>query len=147
MKASQQTIHQIERTLRKVATKFPADADPVMTDLHILVSPYTGEIRTYNDDDVELDRCVVEEWIKSPQENFFEEVAPILRRCIQSMRSTIDELSILKPFSFVLIDEDHETLQDLVIIDNEETMVLDGQLIDGLTDDLDDFLKHLLEDD
>lgn len=147
MKASQQTIHQIERTLRKVATKFPADADPVMTDLHILVSPYTGEIRTYNDDDVELDRCVVEEWIKSPQENFFEEVAPILRRCIQSMRSTIVELSILKPFSFVLIDEDHETLQDLVIIDNEETMVLDGQLIDGLTDDLDDFLKHLLEDD
>ena len=56
-------------------------------------------------------------------------------------------MSILKPFSFVLIDEDHETLQDLVFIDNEETMVLDGKLIDGLTDDLDDFLQHLLEED
>ena len=146
MKASQQTIHQIERTLRKVVAQFPADADPVMTDLHILVIPYTGEIRTYNDDDEELDRCVVEDWIKAPQDGFFDEVAPILRRCIQDMRPAIEDMSILKPFSFVLIDEDHETLQDLVFIDNEETMVLDGKLIDGLTDDLDDFLQHLLEE-
>lgn len=147
MKASQQTIHQIERTLRKVVAQFPADADPVMTDLHILVIPYTGEIRTYNDDDEELDRCVVEDWIKAPQDGFFDEVAPILRRCIQDMRPAIEDMSILKPFSFVLIDEDHETLQDLVFIDNEETMVLDGKLIDGLTDDLDDFLQHLFEED
>ena len=63
------------------------------------------------------------------------------------MRSSIEEMSILKPFSFVLIDEDHETLQDLVLIDNEETLVLDNKMIDGLTDDLDDFLKHLLEED
>ena len=147
MKASQQTIHQIERILRKVVARFPSDADPVMTDLHILVSPYTGEIRTYNDDDEELDRCVVEEWIKVPQDGFFEGVTPILRRCIEEMRSSIEEMSILKPFSFVLIDEDHETLQDLVLIDNEETLVLDNKMIDGLTDDLDDFLKHLLEED
>ena len=147
MKASQQTIHQIERTLRKVVARFPSDADPVMTDHHILVSPYTGEIRTYNDDDEELDRCVVEELIKVPQDGFFEGVTPILRRCIEEMRSSIEEMSILKPFSFVLIDEDHETLQDLVLIDNEETLVLDNKMIDGLTDDLDDFLKHLLEED
>ena len=147
MKASQQTIHQIERTLRKVVARFPSDADPVMTDLHILVSPNTGEIRTYNDDDEELERCVVEEWIKVPQDGFFEGVTPILRRCIEDMRSSIEEMSILKPFSFVLIDEDHETLQDLVLIDNEETLVLDNKMIDGLTDDLDDFLKHLLEED
>ena len=56
MKASQQTIQQIERALRKVAGKFPEDAEPLFTDIHLLVNPYTGEIRTYNDDDEELDR-------------------------------------------------------------------------------------------
>ena len=147
MKASQQTIHQIERTLRKVAAKFPEGADPVMTDLHLLVSPETGEIRTYDDDDVELDRCVVEEWIEAPLDGFFEEVAPILRRCIKDLRPSLERMSILQPFSFVLVDEDHETLQDLEVIDTEETMVLDHKLIDGLTDDLDDFLTHLLEED
>ena len=146
MKASQQTIQQIERGLRKVAGKFPEDAEPLFTDIHLLVNPYTGEIRTYNDDDEELDRCVVEQWIKSPQENFYDEVAPILRSCIEGMRPTLEKMSILRPFSFVLIDEDHETVQDLVIIDNEETMVIDGNLLEGLEEELDDFLKKLLSD-
>ncbi len=62
------------------------------------------------------------------------------------MRPTLEKMSILRPFSFVLIDEDHETVQDLVIIDNEETMVIDGNLLEGLEEELDDFLKKLLSD-
>ena len=104
MEASKQTIQQIERTLRKVIAKFPADAEPVMTDIHLLVSNYTGEIRTYNDDDEELDRCVVEQWIKSSDEDFYEDIVPILRRCIEDMRPSIMQMSIMQPFSFVLID-------------------------------------------
>ena len=146
MEASKQTIQQIERTLRKVIAKFPADAEPVMTDIHLLVSNYTGEIRTYNDDDEELDRCVIEEWINSSDEDFYEDIVPILRRSIESLRPSIEQMSIMQPFSFVLIDEDHETLQDLVIIDSEETVMLDGTLLDGLEEDLDAFLKQLLED-
>ncbi|MBQ1909776.1 MAG: hypothetical protein II170_07555 [Bacteroidaceae bacterium] len=146
MKASQQTIQQIERSLRKIAAKFPQGDDALLTDIHLLVNPYTGEIRAYNDDDEELDRCVVEEWIKSPEEDFYESVAPILRQTIEGMRPVVDQMNILRPFSFVLIDEDHETLQDLVLIDDEETVVLDGNLLDGLEEDLDAFLEHLLND-
>jgi len=146
MEASKQTIQQIERTLRKVIAKFPADAEPVMTDIHLLVSNYTGEIRTYDDDDEELDRCVVEQWIKSSDEAFYENIVPILRSCIENLRPNIERMSIMQPFSFVLIDEDHETLQDLVIIDNEETVMIDSTLLDGLEEDLDAFLKQLLED-
>ena len=50
MKASQQTIQQIERSLRKIAAKFPQGDDALLTDIHLLVNPYTGEIRAYNDD-------------------------------------------------------------------------------------------------
>lgn len=145
MEASKQTIQQIERTLRKVIAKFPAEAEPVMTDIHLLVNSYTGEIRTYNDDDEELNRCIVEEWIKCSEENFYEAIVPILRRSIQELRPAIEQMSIMQPFSFVLIDEDHETLQDLVVIDGEETVMLDGTLLDGLEEDLDTFLKQLLE--
>ena len=83
MEASKQTIQQIERTLRKVIAKFPTEAEPVMTDIHLLVSNYTGEIRTYNDDDEELDRCIIEEWIKNSDEDFYEDIAPLLRSCIE----------------------------------------------------------------
>jgi len=146
MKASQQTIQQIERAIRKVAAHFPKEADPVLTDIHLWVNPYTGEIRCYNDDDEELDRCVVEEWIKSPLEDFYDSIAGVLRSCIEDMRPLVEQMSIMHPFSFVLIDEDHETLQDLVLIDDEDTVVLDGNLLKGLEEDLDDFLEKLLAD-
>ncbi len=146
MKANQQTIQQIERALRKVIAKFPASAEPIMTDIHLLANPDSGELRTYNDDDEELDRCVVEEWIKNTNENFYEEVAPILRDCILHIKESILKMSLLQPFSFTLIDDDHETIQDLVIIDKEETLLLDGNLLDGLEEDLDSFLEHLLKD-
>ena len=146
MTASQQTIQQIERAIRKVAANFPKEAEPVLTDIHLWVNPYTGAIRSYNDDDEELDRCVVEEWIKSPLEDFYDSVAPVLRQCIEQRRPTVEQMSIMRPFSCVLIAEDHETLQDLVIIDDQQTVVLDGSLLQGLEQDLDDFLKKLLSD-
>jgi hypothetical protein len=55
-------------------------------------------------------------------------------------------MNIMRPFSFVLVDEEHETLQDLVIIDNEDTVILDGNLLEGLEEDLDNFLKELLNE-
>lgn len=145
MEASTQTIQQIEHTLHKVIAKFPPDAEPVMTDIHLQVNNYTGEIRTYNDDDEELDRYVIEQWIKSPDENFYEDIVPILRQCIESLRPSIMQMSIMQPFSFVLIDEYHETLQDLVIMDSDETVMLDGTLLNGFDADLDFFIEQLLE--
>ena len=146
MEVSKQTTPQIKNMLRKVIAKFPAEAEPVMTDIHLLVNSYTGEIHTYNDDDEELGHCIVDEWIKCSDETFYESIVPILRRCIEDLRQGIEKMSIMQPFSFVLIGEDHETLQDLVIIDGEDTVMLDVTLLDGLEEDLDTFLKQLLED-
>jgi hypothetical protein len=146
MKANQQTIQQIERSLKNVAAKFPAGDASILTDIHLWVNPETGEIRAYNDDDEEISRCVVEEWIQCPEENFYDKVAPVLRSCIQNLRQVVDQMNIMRPFSFVLVDEEHETLQDLVIIDNEDTVILDGNLLEGLEEDLDNFLKELLNE-
>lgn len=145
MEAKTQTIQQIERALRKVAAKYPQGADPVLTDIHLEVKPESGELLAYNDDDQELTRCVVEEWIASPIEDFYEQVSPILRQCINKMRGELDHMSILRPYSFVLVDEEHETLSDLVLIDNEETIILDGELLQGLEEDLDAFLRELMK--
>ena len=44
MKASEQTIQQIERAIRKIAAKFPPEAEANdMTDIHIRVIQETGE--------------------------------------------------------------------------------------------------------
>ena len=76
-----------------------------------------------------------------------DQAATILRKCIQNLRPEVEKMSILQPFSFVLIDEDHETLQDLVIIDSEETVVFDHQLLEGFEEDLDQFFDELMKEE
>ncbi len=146
MKATSQTIQQIERALRKIAAKYPQGReDLALTDIHLQVKADSGELLALNDDDEELTRCVVEQWMDNGDENFYEEIAPVLRQCIQSMKDTLEHLSLLKPYSFVLVDEDKETLCDLYLVD-DDTVMVDGELLKGLDEDLDDFLKKLLEE-
>jgi len=146
MKPSEQTIQQIERALRKIAAKFPPEKEAeIMTDIHIRVSQDTGEIRAYNDDEEELDRCVVEEWIENPDENFYQEITPILRKCIEKLKDTVEGMSILKPFSLVLEDDDKESVAELYLVD-DETVIIDPDLMEGLEDDLNSFLENLLKE-
>lgn len=146
MEATQQTQQQIERAITKVMGKYSQLEEPVLTDIYIQVKQESGEILVYNDDDVELHRCVIEEWIGNTQEDFYSQIVPVLSQCISNMRSVVDSMQIMRPFSFVLIDEEHETVQDIIYIDNEETVILDGKLLEGKDKELEEFLRHLLED-
>ncbi len=146
MEANQQTIQQLERAIKKIAAKYPAGAEPMLTDIHLLVNQENGEVKAYNDDDVELNRQVVEQWIGNTDEDFYQQVAPILHDLLQKQHEVLEGMSLMRPFSFVLMDEDRETLQDLYYVDNEDTIILDSALLKDLDEDLDAFLKHLLSD-
>ena len=145
MKATQQTIQQIQRAIRKVAAKFPKDADPVLTDIHMQVKPESGELLTFDDEMEELDRAVIEQWLEPTEEDLYEVAAPIIKQCLGQLRSEIDQMSVLHPFSFVLMGEDGETISDLYIVD-DDTMIFDTELLKGLDEELDAFLKKLMND-
>jgi len=55
-----------------------------------------------------------------------------------------DKVTILKPYSFVLVDEDKETVTELLLVD-DDTMLVNDELLKGLDEELDSFLKELLE--
>ena len=54
-------------------------------------------------------------------------------------------MAIRKPYSFVLVDEDRETVTELLLIDEEDTLLLNDELLKGLDEELNAFLKDLLE--
>ena len=54
-------------------------------------------------------------------------------------------MSILKPYSFVLEDDDKETIEELYLVD-DDTVILHEELMAGLDKDLDEFLEQLLKD-
>jgi len=146
MKATQQTIQQIQRAIHKVADKFPASADPVMTDLHMQVKPESGELRIFNDDMEELMRIVVDQWLEPTEDDLYEAAITAIKQSINGLREEVEKMSILHPFSFVLMDEDGETMSDIYIVD-DDTVMLDTELLAGLDKELDDFLANLLKED
>ena len=128
-----------------MATKFPINEEQApLTDILIQVKQESGELLVFNDDDVELTRCVVEEWIDNKDDNFYEAVQPILKNAIAALSDTLDNLNILKPYSFVLIDEDRETVADLYLVD-DDTLIIDSDLMKGMEEDLNTFLENLLK--
>lgn len=146
MKATEQTLQQIERAIRKVADKFPNNTeDSVLTDIHLRVTQETGELVAFNDDDNEITRCIIEQWIDNKDDNFYEEVATVLRFVLTKQKNVIEAMSILKPYSFVLEDDDHEHIAELYLVD-DDTAIMDKELMAGLDKDLDSFLDKLLKD-
>lgn len=146
MKTTELTIQQIERAIRKIADKFPPSEEAsVMTDIHFRVTQDTGEFVAFNDNDEEINRCIIDDWIDNTSDTFYDEIPSIFRKCLDKMKDTIENMSILKPFSFVLENDDKESIAELYLVD-DETVIIDPDLMQGLNEDLDNFLKKLLAD-
>lgn len=148
MEITEQTILQVERFIKKVAQKFPTVEESeasLLTDIHIRVSQDSGEMLAFDDDDVEITRCVVEQWIDCKDENFYDEIADCLRGLLRKNAEIIENLGLLKPYSFVLEDDDKQHLGELYLAD-DDTIILGGDLMQNLDQDLDGFLDELLKD-
>lgn len=146
MNTTELTFQQIERAIRKIADKFPPSEEAnVMTDIHFRVTQETGELMAFDDNDEEINRCIIEDWIDNTDDNFFDEIPSIFRKCLDKMKDTIENMSILKPFSFVLENDEKEPVAELYLVD-DETVIIDPDLMQGLDKDLDDFFKKLFED-
>lgn len=146
MKATEQTIQQIERAIRKIAQKFPTDEDTSMlTDIHLRVSQDSGELLAFDDEEQEINRCVIEQWIDNKDEDFYDQVTIILRNELKHMNKLVDNMGIMKPYSFVLEDDDKEPIAELYLAD-DDTVIIGGDLMTGLDKDLDNFLEDLFKD-
>ena len=99
----------------------------------------------FDDDERELTRCVVEQWIDNKDDNFYNDVTSALRVVINKHKDSIDSMSILKPFSLVLEDDDKETIAELYVVD-DDTVIIDEELMAGLDKDLDDFFAKLISE-
>ena len=147
MNTTELTFQQIGRAIRKIADKFPPSEEAnVMTDIHFRVTQETGELMAFDDNDEEINRCIIEDWIDNTDDNFFDEIPSIFRKCLDKMKGTVESMSILKPFSFVLENDEKESIAELYLVD-DETVIIDPDLMQGLNEDLDDFFKKLFDED
>ncbi len=147
MDISEQSYAAITSVLREAVSKYAGGGkDSAVTDIHVQPNPESGELIVFDDDDKELARTVIDEWVEYDSENFYKVVTPVLRKILTELKDggTFDGLSLMTPFSIVLVDDEKETVAELLLID-DDTILLDGELLKGLDEELDSFLKELLE--
>lgn len=147
MKLSQAASSLLENTLKQAVGKYTGSSEQtIVTDIHLQPNPSSGELSIFDDDDVELANATIEEWAAYDGEDFYADVERIFSNLLHKMQGegAFDRVSILKPFSFVLVDDEKETLAELLLID-DDTLLVNDELLKGLDEELDAFLKDLLE--
>ena len=149
MKISEQPHAAIASCLKEAVERYAVqEGNANITDIHIQTSQDSGELVVFNDDDEELASTIVDEWVDCNSDDYDREVEALLRAELAALKDegAFDNLCLLKPYSFVLVDEDKETVADLLLMDDEDTLLLDDELLKGLDEELDAFLKDLLKD-
>ena len=117
-----------------------------VTDLYFQVDRATGTLTIFDDDDRELSQATIEEWKESAQEQSASVEKTLRTELVQMQKvGLFDKMNILKPYSCTLIDENKETIVDLIYMD-DDTLVLDSELLKGLDEEMNEFLKQLLEE-
>ena len=145
MEANEATLLKIERFFNKVAQKFPKVEEPtIMSDIHLWLSQESGELLAFDDDDNEITRCVLDQWINNQDTNFYDCASLIFRKQLEKQAAIIEKMGILRPYSFILENEEREHVAELYLVDSD-IKIIGGDLMNGLDDDLDNFFKDLMK--
>lgn len=148
MKMSEQSRASIVSALKTALCRYTSEGDEtVVTDIHLQPNSESGELIIFDDDDQELSRTIINEWVEYESDDFYTVVEPILRAEVEALKESgkLEKLCLMKPYSFVLVDEDRETVAELLLVDEDDTLLLNDELLKGLDEELDAFLKDLLE--
>lgn len=147
MKLSQNSQALLEEAIRKAVAKYACGSEQsVVTDIHLQPGQGSGEFRIFDDEDKTLAATIIEEWMTYEGDDFNTQTERTLSALLHKLKEDgcFDKLSIMKPYSFVLLDEKKETIAELLLMD-DDTLLLNDELLKGLDEELDSFLKDLLE--
>ena len=148
MSISNASTSKLRSAIEQAVHHFSQDDDfLVITDFHLHLDADSGEVSIADDTDVAIASTVVEEWIDLDGDEEMEEMAGVLTTLLQQMSNehVFDDVNISKPFSFVLEDDNQESIQELFYVD-EDIIVLNNDLLKDMDKDLDDFFEKLMKE-
>ena len=132
MKLSQPALSLLEETIKQAIGKYACGCEQtVVTDIHLQANQSSGEFSIFDDDDKELASTTIEEWMTYEGDDFYENMERILSNllCNLKNRGAFDKLT---------------TIAELLLLD-DDTLLVNEELLKGLDEELDAFLKDLLE--
>lgn len=146
MRLSESSFQEIVKAITEALKAFRTPTDmPLVTDIHLLPIRESGEL-VISDDDHELSRTIISDLSEIPENEFDKSMEDGLRAALHNIdrREPLESLAIWKPFSFLMVDDDGQVTAELMLFDDDQALVTQT-LMSGLDEELDSFLKELLE--
>ena len=144
MSLSRETQEMLQAAIKKMANNYITAEESTVTDFHMKVNRENGELTILDDDDKTLARVHIKEWEDEHNDAAIEKDLQSELTKMQQ-QGMFESLNIAKPYSFVLTDEDDQSIVDLLIID-DDTLMLNADLLEGFDEEMNAFLKKLLEE-
>lgn len=145
MKYNESLLKSLANEIGQALSKYRQSTEnALVTDIYLQPVRSSSELLVY-DDEEELKVISVPQLNDMAADTFYADMENILRKTLQLIDSSdsLDSLSVWKPFSFVMVDEDSENFYELMLMD-DDTMLASQTLMEGLDKELDDFLYELL---
>jgi hypothetical protein len=149
MKVSPQISAKLATLIKEAIEKVQKlENEEVITDFHIQPNAETGEVIVFDDNDLELSKTSVEGYEELDKDEFSKLISEALIQELNKLKGAkaFDNLQLFRPFSFVLVDDDKETVRDLLVVDSDTVTMSGDELLKGLDEELDDFINKLLAD-
>ena len=144
MSLNKETDKRLQDTIKEMVSRYITATETAVTDFYIKVNSETGILTIEDDDSNQLTTIHIKEWEGADEKAIYEkELRSVLTRMQNS--GDFDSLNIAKPYSFVLTDDDNQSIVDMLIVD-DDTLILSEDLLEGFDEEMNDFLKHLLEE-
>ncbi len=119
-----------------------------LTDIYVSVKYDDLLLSIYDDSENILFKNSIDEWAELKEKADFEEnVVDSLRKVLnnESLLKEFESIDVDVPFSVVLVNEDHEPIEDLITVD-KDIVFLDDEFIQKMDRELDDFFEKLMSD-
>lgn len=137
----------INEALRKISELYSGEEDQLLsTDFYFQPLREKGKLLVFDDNDETIASIDIAEWKEYAPEDFYDKVTEQLLTAIETANTDgeLERLAVWMPYSFVLVDKERETIADLLLVDDDTLLVKKG-LMTGLDEELNNFLKDLLE--
>ena len=142
------SVAAISEALNKIAQLYSGEEDQlVSTDFYLQPLRGSARLSIFNDNDEEIATATVPEWESYEAGTFYDIVAEDLSAAIETANADgeLERLAVWMPYSFVLVDEQRETITDLLLVDDDTLLVKKGLMV-GLDEELNRFIDELLGD-
>ena len=148
MKLSPSTVASLHDALNKIVTLYTCEEDKLFsTDFYFMPDRDNGRLLITDDNDTEIAQALVPEWAGYTGDDFYTKAEAALLEAIKvaNKDGELERLAVWMPYSFVLVDEDRESICDLLLVD-DDTLVVTDSLLKGLDIELNEFIEKLLKE-